>query len=407
MKMYLQQVREFIKKFDKFTLVHILRSRKAQVYSLEKLASSAETSAARDIIWKVLPNPNINFMVDTIDRSETWMEPYIKYLQNKALSLDEGQAQTVQKRAEWFELHERTLYKKSYTHPLLKCVSPEEGNYILREIHEGVCGIHQGVRTVISKVLRSGYYWPSLRSDAEALIKRCPQCQYHSKIERKPSNYLSTIQAILPFDKWIIDLLGPYPPAKGQRNFIIVAIDYFTKYVEAEALSSITDKQVCQFMWRNIITRYGIPRVNITDNGRQFVSKNTIGYCDRFNLQIRFSSVSRPQTNGKVESANKEILNGIKKKIDWAKGTWDEELPDILWSSRTTVKEAMGHTPFSLVYGSEAVLPVEIGIPTNRIAYYWHNENHQWKKPRFLLFFGHFLLRFRPPAIVIAANVLL
>ena len=80
MKMYLQQVREFIKKFDKFTLVHILRSRKAQVYSLEKLASSAETSAARDIIWKVLPNPNINFMVDTIDRSETWMEPYIKYL---------------------------------------------------------------------------------------------------------------------------------------------------------------------------------------------------------------------------------------------------------------------------------------------------------------------------------------
>ena len=76
----IRQVKEFVKKFDKFTLVHIPRSQNAQADSLEKLASSAETSAARDIIWEVLPNPNINFMVNTIDRSETWMEPYIKYL---------------------------------------------------------------------------------------------------------------------------------------------------------------------------------------------------------------------------------------------------------------------------------------------------------------------------------------
>ncbi|XP_057522615.1 uncharacterized protein LOC130802624 [Amaranthus tricolor] len=124
------------------------------------------------------------------------------------------------------------------------------------------------------------------------------------------------MQAVLPLDKWGIVLLSPFPPAKGQRKFIIVAIDYFTKYVEAEALSSITDKQVYQFIWRNIITRYGIPRVIITDNGRQFFSKNTMECCDRFNIQIRFSSVSRPQTNGQVESANKEILNGIKKKIE-------------------------------------------------------------------------------------------
>ncbi|XP_057517953.1 uncharacterized protein LOC130798872 [Amaranthus tricolor] len=319
MKMYLQQVKDFIPKFDKFTLEHIPRSQNAQADSLAKLASSADTSAARDIIWEVLPNPSINFMINTIDRSETWMGPYVKYLQDQTLPQHENQAKMLQKKAKWFELHEGTLYKKSYTHPLLKCVAPEEGNYILREIHEGGCGIHQGVRTVISKVLRSGYYWPSLRKDAEELILRCPECQYHSKIGRKPSNYLTVLQAVLPFDKWGMDLLGPFPPAKGQRKFIIVAIDYFTKYVEAEALSSITDKQVCQFLWRNIITRYGIPRVIITDNGRQFVSKNTIEYCDKFHIQIRFSSVSRPQTNGQVESANKEILNGIKKKIEGVK----------------------------------------------------------------------------------------
>ena len=109
MKMYLQQVKEFVKKFDIFTLVHIPSSQNAQADSLAKLVSSAETSAAHDIIWEVLPNPSINFMINTIDKSETWMEPYIKYLQNQTLPQDENQAKLIQKKAGWFELHEGTL----------------------------------------------------------------------------------------------------------------------------------------------------------------------------------------------------------------------------------------------------------------------------------------------------------
>ena len=82
--------------------------------------------------------------------------------------------------------------------------------------------------------------------------------------------------------------------------------------------------------------------------------------------------MSHPQTNGQVESANKEILNGLKKKIEGAKGTWDEQLPGILWVSHTTIKDATSHTSFSLVYGSEVVLPVKIGIPSTRVTYYSH-----------------------------------
>ena len=111
------------------------------------------------------------------------------------------------------------------------------------------------------------------------------------------------------------------------------------------------------------------------DNGRKFISRGMIEYFDKFNIQIRNSSVSRPQ-----KSANKEILNGIKKKIDGAKGTWDEKLPGILWASRTTVKEATSYTPFSPVYGSEAVLLVEIEIPSTRITYYSHSENYKEKR---------------------------
>ena len=101
------------------------------------------------------------------------------------------------------------------------------------------------VRTVIDKVLRSGNYLPSLRGDAESLILRCSKCQLFSKVAKKPTSYLTSIQSVLPFDKWRMDLLGPFPSAKGQRKFVIVAIDYFSKYVEAEPLSIITDKQVC------------------------------------------------------------------------------------------------------------------------------------------------------------------
>ena len=81
-----------------------------------------------------------------------------------------------------------------------------------------------------------------------------------------------------------MDLLDPFPPAKGQKKFIIVAIDYFSKYVEVEAFSTITDKQVCQFIWQNIITRYHIPRVIVTDNGRKFISKNIVEYYNKFNI---------------------------------------------------------------------------------------------------------------------------
>ena len=90
--------------------------------------------------------------------------------------------------------------------------------------------------------------------------------------------------------------------------------------------------------------------------------------------------MSCPQTNGQVEYVIKEILNGLKKKIQGAKGTWDEELPGILWTSCTTIKDATCHTPFSLVYVSKAVFPVEIGISSTRVTYYSHEENKNEKK---------------------------
>lgn len=247
------------------------------------------------------------------------MDRYISLLRDGQPPEDPELGPIIVKKAKWFEWYDGALYKKSYTHPFLKCVTPTEGDYIIREIHVGACGIHQGTRTLIGKVLRSGYYWPSLKADAEKLVKTCEKCQFFGEVPRRPYNYLSPMQTILPFGRWGIDLLGPFPPASGQRRFVLVAVDYFTKYVEAEALSSIMDKQICQFLWRNIITRYEVSQVVISDNGKQFNSTTTKEYCGRFNIQTRFSSVSRPQTNGQVES-DKTILNGIKKNLEGSRG---------------------------------------------------------------------------------------
>lgn len=122
-----------------------------------------------------------------------------------------------------------------------------------------------------------------------------------------------------------------------------------------------------------------VPQVIISDDGRKFNSAATREYCSRFSIQTRFSSVARPQTNGQVEFENKSILNSIKKKLEGSCGNWVEELPGVLWASRTTIKEATGHTPFSLVFGTEAVLPVEVGIASTRITYYDQYSNDQDK----------------------------
>ncbi|XP_010695538.1 uncharacterized protein LOC104908150 [Beta vulgaris subsp. vulgaris] len=117
----------------------------------------------------------------------------------------------------------------------------------------------------------------------------------------------------------------------------------------------------------------------MSDNGRQFNSGPTREYCARFGIQTRFSAASRPQTNGQAEAANKIVLKGIKKSLDAAKGDWVDDLPGVLWYARTTTKEATGHSPLGLVYGSEAVLPVEVGIPSPRITFYDFEQNEEEK----------------------------
>jgi transposase InsO family protein len=154
-----------------------------------------------------------------------------------------------------------------------------------------------------------------------------------------------------------------------------VAVDYFTKWTEAEPLASITAKKSLDFVVKNIVCRYGIPRKIVSDNGTQFESDEFTGFCEKNGIIKSFSSVVRPQGNGQVEAVNKNLKSSMKKRLEEAKGRWPQELPNVLWSYRTTARTSTGHTPFALAYGCEAMLPVEVEVPTRRRETYKQDEN--------------------------------
>ncbi|CAL9006411.1 unnamed protein product, partial [Prunus brigantina] len=160
-------------------------------------------------------------------------------------------------------------------------------------------------------------------------------------------------------------------------KYAIVAVDYFTKWAEAEALATITAARIETFVWQNIVCRFGIPNIIVTDNGRQFDNAKFKQFCSNLKIKLCFASPAHPQSNGQVEAVNKIIKRTLKTKLDKAKGCWPELLPEVLWSYRTTFRTSTGETPFSLSFGTEAVAPVEIGQPTYRTSTYEAEANDE------------------------------
>ena len=166
----------------------------------------------------------------------------------------------------------------------------------------------------------------------------------------------------------MIDIVGPLPQGKGQVKFLLVTIDYFTKWVEAEALATITEARIQNFVWKNIICKFGILLTIISDNGRQFNSQDFRDFYSGLGIKNQFSSPGHPQANGQTEVMNRTLLKIIKTKLDDTKGAWPEELPNVLWVYRTITRTPTGETPFRLTYGIEMMIPVEVGVTSTRRA---------------------------------------
>ena len=134
----------------------------------------------------------------------------------------------------------------------MKCVDLTEGNYILQEIHERVCGNHSRGKSLAHKVLRQGYFWPTLRTDAMAFTRKCDKRQRFSNTPKSHPVKLVSMTSPWPFAIWGIDLIGPLP-TRPAFKYVVVAVDYFTKWAEAKTLATILSKKVQNFVWEAII----------------------------------------------------------------------------------------------------------------------------------------------------------
>ncbi|XP_063939813.1 uncharacterized protein LOC135148496 [Daucus carota subsp. sativus] len=375
---YLRIVKAQITQFKECLVEHIPREENTKADALSQFASSENEVCSGSVYYQVLKTPSINAkLVAPIDTGATWIDEVKTYLETGHLPPDAGEARKLQVRALKYALIEGILYKKSFVIPYLKCLRPDEAREALKEVHEGICGQHLGGRALAHKITRLGFFWPNMLKDAKDYVKRCDRCQRFAPVVRQPPEMLTSINSPIPFAMWGMDILGPFPLASAQRKFLIVAIDYFTKWIEAKPLAKITTKQVAQFFWENVICRYGIPRVLVTDNGAQFNNPEFVGYCNDYSIELRFTSVAHPQANGQAEVANRIILDGLKKRVEKAHGSWAEEILPILWAYRTTCKVSTGATPFQLAYGAEAVVPLEITHTSPRVQQYEPEANEE------------------------------
>ncbi|XP_071695145.1 uncharacterized protein [Rutidosis leptorrhynchoides] len=203
-------------------------------------------------------------MVASVEEEQpNWMEPILQYIRYNVLLNDKREARLVRERAPMYIIQNDILYR---------------------------------YKTIAAKIMRMGYFWPSLYRDVAKIVKRCKSCQRHAPHNRMPRHDMIPVNSPWPFHKWAIDIVGPFPVVQ------------------------------------------------------------------------KFTSVAHPQANGLCEVTNRDIVSAIKKWLYEKRTGWVDELHNVLWAHHTTFKKSTGETPFSLVYGSEAVIPAEILVPTHRVA---------------------------------------
>ncbi|KAK9057062.1 hypothetical protein SSX86_024429 [Deinandra increscens subsp. villosa] len=239
-----------------------------------------------------------------------------------------------------------------------RCVHGSEAMSILRHCHEGPTGGHHGANYTAKKVFDSGFYWPTIFKDAHALVKACDACQRAGNISSRDEMPQNSIQVCEVFDIWGIDFMGPFPSSHGHK-YILVAVDYVSKWAEAQALPTNDARVVVKFL-KKLFARFGAPKALISDRGTHFCNSQLEKALARYGVSHRFSTPYHPQTSGQVEVTNRGLKRILEKTVSHNRKDWADKLDDALWAFRTAYKTPIGTTPFRLIYGKACHLPVEL-----------------------------------------------
>ncbi|GKB19018.1 reverse transcriptase domain-containing protein [Tanacetum coccineum] len=299
---YLEKVKSLASGFANFSISQVPRSRNKKADALSKIASTSFAHLSKQVLVEVLKEKSIQEKeVTTVVEEDgpTWMTPIMEYLKDGTLPDNKKEASKLRIKARQYELMEGTLYKRSFLKPWLRTTVSRSKGYAARVLLANNAPGRMGYDTYMQRL---------------------------SSASSRPSKV----------------------------KFLIVAMDYFTKWIEVKAVATITGTQVKKFVWDNIICRFGLPGEIISDNVRQFSDNPFKDWCDKLNITQWFASVKHSQSNGLVERANRSLGKGIKAHLGEGNKNWVEELPHVLWAHRTMIKSSHGDTLFSLTYGTEA-----------------------------------------------------
>lgn len=288
---YRTLVRDLMREFEQISLIKVPCDENSRSDKLAKAASGlTEASAITKIEILEAPSISENRPIQRVMTVEfipiDWRGKIVNYLEFKIQPEDPVEARKLKIKSARYLMIEGELFRRSFAGPHLRCLSPPQAKLVLTKIHKGSCRAHMGGRNLAYKVMAQGYYWPYLSREAEQYAKTCNKCQRHAPIDHSHAEILNTLRGPWPFALWGIDGVGPFPTTLGGFKHVLLATDYFTKWVEAESYTTITADDVVKFVWRNIICHFGIPKDIICDNGTQFNIRRFRAFCDKYNITL-------------------------------------------------------------------------------------------------------------------------
>nr|GEV86348.1 reverse transcriptase domain-containing protein [Tanacetum cinerariifolium] len=294
------------------------------------------------------------------DQSTPWFADFANYHVEKFII----KGMTTQQKQKKFEdvkhyfWDDPYLFKTCADQAIRRCVAGQEAVDILTACHSGPTGGHYGANYTAKKVFDSGFYWPTIYKDAFELVKHCDSCQRQGKISQKDEMLQNSIQVCEIFDVWGIDFMGPFPSSKGNK-YILVAVDYLSKWVEAKAIPTNDARVVVKFL-KSLFSRFETPKAIISDRGTHFYNDQFAKVMSKYGVTHRLSTAYHPQTSGQVEVINHGLKRILERTVGENRDLWSDKLEDALWAFKTAFKTPIGCTPYRLVYRKSCHLPLEL-----------------------------------------------
>jgi hypothetical protein len=300
-------------------------------------------------------------VIQTLQLECDWCNPIIQGLK------DEHPCPRVRRLIRHFALKKDLLYHRIIRNGrayLRLCLPPTLQKQVLLACHDDVTAGHLGVTRTLAKI-NQRFYWPKMIQSVSQYVRSCEDCQTKKKPKERPAGYLEPVQAKLPFEKIGIDLIGPFPLSTLGNRYVIIAVDYLTKWVIAKAIPTATSKEVVDFFVRRIVLQHGAPINVISDRGKCLTSNFTNELFRALQSNHLVTTAYHPQCNGLVERFNHTFAEMISMFVNSKHSNWDDVIDHVVFAYNTSKQESTGRTPFLLLYGREALLPIDAALGNN------------------------------------------